>query len=265
MSTQTQEWYASWFDTPYYHILYKDRNYNEAGAFMKRLTDRLQLPKNTSILDLACGRGRHSVYLNRLGYRVLGVDLSPSSIAFAKAQLKNPMFHLEDPERSLNPVDTARIEFEVHDMTQPYERRLDVVLNLFTSFGYFKNEEDHLKTILSIKANLNEGGVAVIDFMNVPYVLDHLVDQEIKMVDGIEFAIKRSYQDGFIFKNIQFSDEGQDFNFTERVRALTLDNFQHLFHAAGLELVDLYGDYNLSEYQEKRSPRLIMVLKKATK
>jgi len=54
----TENWYASWFDTPYYHILYKDRDYDEAQAFMDNLTHYLNLPEESKILDLACGKGR---------------------------------------------------------------------------------------------------------------------------------------------------------------------------------------------------------------
>ncbi|MEM1002389.1 MAG: SAM-dependent methyltransferase, partial [Bacteroidota bacterium] len=57
------QWYASWFDSPYYHILYKDRDYDEAQALIDSLTQYLNLPENGRVLDLACGRGRHSVYL----------------------------------------------------------------------------------------------------------------------------------------------------------------------------------------------------------
>jgi cyclopropane fatty-acyl-phospholipid synthase-like methyltransferase len=108
-SPKTQ-WYASWFNTPYYHILYKDRDYSEAQAFMDTLTRYLNLPENGSILDLACGRGRHAVYLNKLGFRVIGVDLSEQSIAHAR-QFEN-----------------ESLKFEVHDMTIPYPNSFDAVL-----------------------------------------------------------------------------------------------------------------------------------------
>jgi 2-polyprenyl-3-methyl-5-hydroxy-6-metoxy-1,4-benzoquinol methylase len=72
----TNTWFASWFDTPYYHILYKERNYREAQVFMDNLTQYLNLPEKAKVLDLACGKGRHSIYLNQLGYEVVGADLS---------------------------------------------------------------------------------------------------------------------------------------------------------------------------------------------
>jgi len=92
----TENWYSSWFDTPYYHILYKERNYREAQIFMDNLTHYLNLPEKAKVLDLACGKGRHSIYLNQLGFNVLGADLSENSIAEASKnsnETLNFIFH----------------------------------------------------------------------------------------------------------------------------------------------------------------------------
>ena len=72
----TTDWFTSWFNTPYYHILYKHRNDADAQFFMRNITAFLKLPKNSYIADLPCGKGRHSVYLNSLGYKVTGGDLT---------------------------------------------------------------------------------------------------------------------------------------------------------------------------------------------
>ncbi|MFT4943871.1 MAG: 2-polyprenyl-3-methyl-5-hydroxy-6-metoxy-1,4-benzoquinol methylase, partial [Flavobacteriales bacterium] len=84
MQKEDTSWYASWFDSPYYHILYKDRDDSEAADFMRRLTHYLELDTDAKILDLACGKGRHSRHLSTLGYDVTGVDLSEESINYAK-------------------------------------------------------------------------------------------------------------------------------------------------------------------------------------
>jgi len=236
-------WYASWFNTPFYHILYKDRNYSEAENFMYNLTNYLNIPENGKILDLACGKGRHSIYLNKIGFNVTGVDLSKNSIAYAK-QFEN---------------DT--LKFNVHDMCKPYHEQFDAVFNLFTSFGYFENEEDNLNTIKAIKANLNEVGFGVIDFLNSDYVINNLVTEDIKTVEGIEFHQKRYVKDGYIVKNISFSAEGKDFKFQERVRAFTLADFEALFQKAGVYLLDVFGDYKLNKYHKNTSKRLILMFK----
>jgi SAM-dependent methyltransferase len=263
-ASTTDHWYASWFDTPYYHILYRDRDNVEAGAFMRRLTKHLQLDKNAHILDLACGRGRHSIYLNHLGYLVTGIDLSDSSIAFAKAELRKTYSNKKtfNHDKELLPVDPSRIDFHVHNMTIPYHHKFDAVLNLFTSFGYFEDQEDNLKTIKAIKANLKPGGWGVIDFMNVPYVIKNLIKEDSKTVQGITFYNSRRFENGFIYKDIRFTDNDHNYHFTERVSALTLADFKNLLTAAGLELNAVYGDYLLSEYDEQTSERLIIIFKK---
>ena len=236
-------WYASWFDTPYYHILYKDRDYAEAQVFMDNITQYLNLEEGARILDLACGKGRHSVYLNRLGYDVTGADLSANSIASAKKQ-ENETLH-----------------FVVHDMREPCRQQYDAVFNLFTSFGYFEDDADNLKTLGAIRDSLNEYGLAVIDFMNVEYVAAHLVPEETKTVDGISFQIRRHIADNHIIKDIRFSDGGRDYHFTEQVQALTLADFEAMMETAGIHLLEVFGDYKLRKFSPGHSERLIMVFR----
>jgi len=236
-------WYASWFDTPFYHILYKDRDYVEAETFMSNLTTYLNLPENGKILDLACGKGRHSIYLNSIGYEVTGLDLSANSIKHAKA------------------FENGTLHFNVHNMCEPYNEQFDAVFNLFTSFGYFDKDEDNLNTIKAIKSNLNETGFGVIDFMNTEFVIDNLVPENTKTVGGIDFHQKRYVKNGHIIKDITFTAQGEDFNYQERVRAFTLNDFEKLFEAAEVHLLDVFGDFKLNKFDKKTSPRLIMVFK----
>ena len=239
----TENWFSSWFDTPYYHILYKDRNYREAQVFMDNLTHYLNLPEKAKVLDLACGKGRHSIYLNQLGYNVLGADLSENSIAEA------------------NKNSNESLHFKVHDMREPFEEKFDAIFNLFTSFGYFESDDDNLTTLKAIKESLSEYGFAVIDFMNVNQVIETLVPQEVKTVDGIDFHIKRYVEDGHIFKEIDFEDQGRKYHFTEKVKALTLKDFQDLMDEAGIFLLDIFGDYKLKKFHKTESERLIMIFK----
>lgn len=243
MNKDTSTWFTSWFDTPYYHILYKDRDDTEAQQFMDTLTGYLNIPDNGKILDLACGRGRHAVYLNSLGFDVTGADLSENSISYAK-QFENDMLH-----------------FEEHDMSKSFNKPFDAIFNLFTSFGYFDKDEDNLSTIEAIKTDLSESGFAVIDFMNTEFVIDNLVPEEIKTVDGIIFNLKRYVEAGYIVKDINFTADSKDYNFQERVRAFTLADFEALFEQAGVYLLDIFGDYKLRKFNTKTSERLIMIFK----
>lgn len=243
MQKENNTWFASWFDTPYYHILYKDRDYAEAQVFMDNITHYLNLPEEAKILDLACGKGRHSIYLNKLGYDVTGADLSENSIAEAS---KNA---------------NEKLHFKVHDMRIPFEQKFDAIFNLFTSFGYFENDADNLTTLKAIQESLTEYGFAVIDFMNVQKVIENLVPQEVKTVDGIDFHIKRYVKDYHIYKEIDFEDKGEKFHFTEKVQALTLQDFEEMMEEAGIYLLDTFGDYKLKKFFKNESERLIMVFK----
>ena len=143
-TANTNEWFASWFDSPYYHKLYSNRDDGEAADFLTRLTAHLSLPKTVHILDLACGAGRHSRVLHQLGYHVTGCDLSSNSILEAQEKASDGM------------------SFFVHDMRNPLPDTYDVALNLFTSFGYFDHVEDNSRVLDSIYNGLSENGLLVI-------------------------------------------------------------------------------------------------------
>lgn len=243
MQKEKSSWYASWFDTSYYHTLYKDRDYEEAQVLIDNLTEYLNLPEDAKVLDLACGRGRHAVYLASLGYDVTGVDLSPNSIQYAKAH-----------EKEL-------LHFDIHDMREPLTQKYDAIFNLFTSFGYFSDPADNAKTLKAIKDSLTETGFAVMDFMNVDKVIPNLVPEETKTVDGIDFNMTRRYENGFIIKDISFLADGKQHQYTEHVRALQLEDFEKMMEQEGIYLLDVFGDYKLHRFHKEESDRLIMIFK----
>lgn len=247
MSTNTnkkeEKWFASWFDTKYYHILYKDRDYNEAQVFMDNLTHYLNLPEEAKILDLACGKGRHSVYLNSLGYEVTGADLSENSIIEASKS------------------ENEKLHFKVHDMRDVCDSKYDAIFNLFTSFGYFESDDDNLITLKAIKHSLTEYGFACIDFMNVDFVIENLVPEEVKTIENIDFHIKRYVKVNHIYKEIDFEDNGEKFHYTEKVQALRLVDFERMMEEAEIYLLDIFGNYKLQPFYKNKSERLIMIFK----
>lgn len=243
--TESKEWFAQWFDSPYYHILYKNRNYAEAELFIHKLIEFLDFKKEDKLLDLACGKGRHSVYLNRQGFDVEGVDLSPQSI--------------ENAQHYSN----ERLKFAIHDMRNVYrEQGFEYVLNLFTSFGYFKSEQENSQTICSAAANLKKGGKLLIDFMNSKKIIDDLCPYEEKELEGIKFIITKRLEDSYIIKKINFEIGNKSYEFEERVKAISLTNFLHYFEQANLKCLHLFGDYQLNEFDINTSERLILVAQK---
>ena len=240
---KTKDWFTDWFNTSYYHTLYKERNDDEAQVFMKNITSFLNLPKTTHILDLPCGKGRHSVFLNSLGYKVTGGDLAANSIKLAK----------EFENETLN--------FKVHDMRQPFNNNYDAIFNLFTSFGYFDDDKEDVLILNNIKQGLNKDGFFVFDFLNAEKVKINLVATETKIVDNITFNIKREIKDGFIFKHISFFADGENHSYTEQVKYLDLDKMTNFFEEVGFTITNVFGNYDLNTYEAKTSDRLIIIAK----
>lgn len=242
---ENSDWFESWFDTDYYHILYKNRDNKEAEAFIGNLVDYLQLPQRSHVLDLACGKGRHSITLFTHGYNVLGVDLSSQSIDFAKN------------------FSNEHLRFRVHDMREVIpEEQFDAVFNLFTSFGYFNSSEDNKRVLNSVRQMLKTGGILLIDFMNATKVIANLIEEETKIADNITFNITRKYDGQHIFKYINFIAEEQEHKYMERVQALKLSDFEFLLDTCGFDLIRTFGNFDLNDFDESSSDRLILLARK---
>lgn len=240
-----KNWFEAWFDTPYYHLLYKNRNFKEAGFFIDNLIAYLAPPKDALLLDACCGKGRHAFYMNQLGFTIDAFDLSANNIEYAK-QYENNKLH-----------------FFENDIRQPLnQHKYNIVFNLFTSFGYFDSEEDNFQAIKALSDSLKQDGVLVIDFLNAQKAIETMINKEEKKVDDLTFKIKRKVKDGFIVKQISFEDKGRKFSFEEKVKALYQKDFTNYFNLAGLKLIKVAGDYQLNDFDIHSSDRLILFAKK---
>jgi len=238
-----KEWFGEWFDSPYYHVLYQHRDNKEARQFIDNLVDRLQIKPNAPLLDLCCGRGRHAIYLNQKGFDVTGLDLSPQNIRFAHRAAR------------------TNLRFAVHDMREVYaQAKFEVVLNLFTSFGYFDDQADNLRALAAMKAALKPNGYIVLDFLNPDLVRQNMVTQTTKRVSGITFDIKKYLENDWIVKQISFEVEGQFSQFFEKVRLISEADFGRYFTQTGLKIVDCWGDYQLKPFEKYKSERMIFLL-----
>ena len=234
-------WFSTWFDSPYYHILYSSRDDQEAKQFIEALQSYLDIKPGAFVLDAACGKGRHAKMLQRLGMEVEGFDLSPSNIEQAN-KLANKYVH-----------------FFVHDIRSslPKQGQYDVVFNFFTSFGYFDDSSDNLKAFQTFTGGLRPGGILVMDFLNPTYILANLVPEEKLKRGGITFHIKRWNEHGFLYKSIDFEDKGQSYSFQEKVELISKQEFLHYASEAGLKFMNLVGDYSLAKFDDQTSPRMI--------
>ncbi len=241
MTKNKSEWYVDWFKSPFYHQLYKERDYSEATFFMNNLIKHLDIRKESNVLDLACGRGRYSLYLSNIGHKVTGIDISKENINEAK---KN---------------ESDKLNYILHDMRHPLNQKFDLILNLFTSFGYYKKDADNLSVIKSIKSNLETDGQAVIDFFNIDYILDNLIEKEEKTIDKTKFIINRYLENDLLVKDISILLDNKSYKFQEKVKAYRMDDFLAMFKDCNLTLKEIYGDYKLNSFNKNSSNRLIMV------
>ena len=241
------EWYKDWFNSPYYHKLYFDRDEKEAENFIDQLLDFLKPAPGSKMLDVACGKGRHSKFLAEHGFNVTGIDISPDSIRQAKE------------------YETDNLSFYVHDMRLlSWINYFHYVFNFFTSFGYFSTRREHDDAMRTMAGSLQKNGIVVIDYLNVHYVEDRLVFNEEKEVDGTNYEIHRWQDDYHFFKKITVRDPHltEPIEHTEKVSKFSLGDFTDMLSFQGLQVTDVFGDYQLHPYHVRNTPRMIVVARK---
>lgn len=241
-------WFKDWFSSPYYHKLYKHRDDSEAELFIKRLIGFLNPPANATMLDIACGKGRHSIALAEMGFNVTGIDLSFPSIEEAKES------------------ETEHLHFYQHDMRLPFWiNYYNYAFNFFTSFGYFRTKREHDNAIRTITQSLVPNGIFVIDYLNVHYAEDNTIKSQIITIDDAEFHITKWHDEYHFFKQIQVIDSTNKtlkHLYTERVAKFSLGDFNEMLSYHNMQVQQVFGDYQLGKYDLRKSPRLIIVAKK---
>ncbi|RPG80602.1 MAG: class I SAM-dependent methyltransferase [Crocinitomicaceae bacterium TMED135] len=239
------EWFVSWFDSKYYHILYSDRTDYEAHNFIYQLKNHLSLDSKEKVLDLGCGRGRHSKTLSEFFKTLDGIDISKENIDFATSnKSKNQNFYLSDMRN--------------FKMSNSY----GYIFNLFTSFGYFDELSDNVKVLENCNHHLKKNGLLIIDFLNAKKIKKTIKNiQEIKTISNIIFEIDKYILNNYIFKKIKIIDGDSVLNFVEKVQLFELDDFIKMLEKTGFTEISAFGDYKMNPYRSN-SNRLILCAKK---
>ncbi|MCX8144010.1 MAG: class I SAM-dependent methyltransferase [Bacteroidia bacterium] len=237
------EWFKNWFNSKYYHILYKNRDFSEAEFFISNFIEKVNIKPNSLIWDNACGNGRHAYIFAKKGFNVIGTDICDSNIQFAQSNFQLP-----------------NLNFFIHDMRREfYLNYFDLAINIFTSIGYFDYVYEEEKAIKVMSNSLKKSGLILIDFLNANYLNKNLVPRETKLVDDIVFEIKREIKKGFVYKHIQVIDGNNKFNYLERVRLLTKSFFEREFDRNKIGIISTWGDYSLNDFDIEISERLILL------
>jgi len=247
-------WYKEWFDSPFYHRLYFERDEEEAREFIERLIHFLEPPARSQMLDAACGRGRHSRILAEMQFDVTGIDLSFKSIEYANQLARKDSLQ-----------EKGNLHFYQHDIRLPFWiNYFDYAFNFFTSFGYFATRREHDDAMRTITASLRSQGIFVIDYLNVHYAEDHLVHNEMKNIDGTTYEIVRWDDETHFYKKIIVHDASlvMPEEYTEVVAKFSLGDFTDMLSFQNMQVIEVFGDYKLHPYDVRKTPRLIIVAKK---
>lgn len=236
------EWYEESFGEDYL-IVYRHRDFGGARREVERMIGWLELPQGARVLDLCCGMGRHSLALAEAGYEVTGVDLSEALLREARAQ-----------------AGAEAVTWIRSDMRQlPLEGGFEAVVNLFTSFGYFEEDEEQVKVLREIRRMLVPGGKFIVDFLNPAHVIRHLVPHSVREDGDTLIDESRRIEDGYVKKDIILTSKscGASRKYHERVKLYPLDQFREMIAAAGLQLEAVHGSYEEEEYVAESSGRMI--------
>lgn len=243
------DWFEEWFDSPLYEKLYANRDEQEAAQLVQLLENILPVEKCSKILDLGCGRGRHSIKLNRKGYQVTGIDLSEQAIATAR--------------KKKEALGLKNIRFEVRDMREPLSETFDAVVNLFTTFGYFKSDEENASVLQSVKQMLEPQGIFVLDYLNAQKVKNSYQQSDEGEFHGIHYEIRRHISNDSIIKEIEFSGDkiGGKKKYAERVKLYDLSWFENEMSKYDLDIEHVYGDYEGHDFDPGTSSRMLIISK----
>ncbi|HMS33316.1 MAG TPA: class I SAM-dependent methyltransferase [Ignavibacteria bacterium] len=246
-----KSWFEKWFSSKYYLELYQHRDEEDARWIINLLQRSIPVNTRSKVLDIACGSGRHSLELARRGFDVTGFDLSKFLISEAKKGLK------VSKEKDL------KVKFLIKDMRYfNFKNSFDIAVNIFTSFGYFENDEENFRVIRNVSDSLKSGGYFVFDFLNKRYLEDNLISITKQKHGNTSVIQKRKIENGFVKKIITISEGDNILEFNETLRLYSLNEFKKAFESYGLKIHLLFGDYFGNRFNENKSQRLIIIAKK---
>ena len=235
------EWFEEWFGEEYLQ-LYPHRNDADAEAVVGLIRRVLPLQAGWRVLDVGCGAGRHARALEEVGTRVIGLDLSMSLLRRARSITRAPLVRAD--MRWL-PIRSAS---------------MDLTVNLFTSFGYFSNDQEHDEALRGMLDTVKTGGWFVLDFLNAESVARELVPQEtVVLGTGAARVTRRLSSEGQYVVKVIETAEGR--RFMERVRLLKPAALAGMIERAGGQVTATFGAYDGASLSST-SPRCILVARK---
>jgi 2-polyprenyl-3-methyl-5-hydroxy-6-metoxy-1,4-benzoquinol methylase len=241
-------WYKDWFNSEYYLKVYSHRNEEEADRLAELIIKYTQLKIGSNILDMACGSGRHSIAFAKRGYDVTAVDFSENLLSEAKKNSSNV---------------GVQIKLFLSDIREfKSDIKFDLTLNLFTSIGYFDNDEENFAVVQKANELLKKGGYFILDYFNKDFLVDNLVPITILSVNGAKITQNRTIEGNRVVKYITIAKNDNVSKFHESVRLYSFDELNEVLTNFGFRVIKMLGDFNGSNFDKLNSSRVIFIAQK---
>ena len=242
------EWFKDWFETDDYLEIYKHRGECEANQLLSLVLNNIDIRNDASVLDIACGTGRHSLLFAKKGFSVFSFDLSKNQLRIAKNKSSEQ---------------NAEVNYFCADVRYlPLKKKFDLILNLFTSFGYFENDEENFALLEDAYNYLNTNGSFVLDYFNLEYLSKNLEPKSVDLINGKVVLQERYFEGNRINKNITIKNSNEIKTYLESVRHYTKDEILNSMKKLGFKILKIYGDYSGDCFNKDSSPRLIIFASK---
>ena len=256
------DWRRILFDQKYLDTYLADFTQERTSQEVDFVVKTARLTPQDRILDLACGHGRHSIELAKRGFTVVGLDYSEPFIEKAKADAK---------EAEVN------VEFVQGDMKQlPFKGEFDVVLMLFTAFGYF-DDETNQKVLEEISRSLKPGGRFLIDVISGEAYSRRFSKDNIRETSSNLLKIPRTAEiDGKQIDEIEWYDPEKQLIHTHRgwidneekkehdyyIRIYTVQQYKDMLSKASFKFKELWGDFQGNPHDTNGNFRTIILAEK---
>ena len=247
-----KEWFAEWFDHPLYLKVYSHRDDAEAKTCLETIIQATELgsltPSDVRVMDIACGAGRHALELARLGFKTTANDLSPFLLECTRTQAEQENVSIECTREDMRRI-TA-------------ENAYDLVVQLFSSFGYFKAKEEDLEVLRNVHKALKKNGRYVLDLINPVYLKKNLVPSSSRTVEDLTLLEKRRIEGGRGIKQITITAPEESITFEESVKLYERDAIHGMLETTGFTIEKVLGDYEGSAFDKENSPRMMIIARK---
>jgi SAM-dependent methyltransferase len=235
---QARPWYETLFETVYLRLWKPVHEKQDAKAQVDGILGILQLAEGSEILDLCCGFGRHALELARRGYRITGLDLCAQFLDIARKTAEH-----EELDITLVRSDMRRI---------PFENRFDAVINMFTAWAYFEEDEDNLQVFRQAAKALRPGGKFLLDQCNWPGIWSRYRPQDWRLHEDGLLEVREHRADWLRGRghdrHILVEPDGRRSELNISLAMYTPAQVAQMLQQAGLEVKALYGGLEGGEF-----------------